>query len=119
MCRQAADLGQIRDLPEGVGDLALRHFMGDHNDLSARFAGIELHDGLNGHPACAEATPHVSDHTRGIQCVETHIVALSYGPAVRQNAGAPAVSSQQGIDATGGVTGLTNSGDVENVGDNG
>ena len=35
MCRQAADLGQIRDLPEGVSDLALRHFMGDHNDLSA------------------------------------------------------------------------------------
>ena len=41
---EARHLRQSLDGVQGFIHLALAHFMGDHNDLGAGVAGIELHD---------------------------------------------------------------------------
>ena len=74
---EARHLRQSLDGVQGFIHLALAYFVGDHNDLGAGVAGIELHDRLDRHVALAEAAAHVADHARGIFCLETHIVALA------------------------------------------
>ena len=77
MSGQARHLRQSLDGVQGFIHLTLAHFVGDHNDLGAGVAGIELHDRLDRHVALAEAAAHVADHARGVFCLETHIVALA------------------------------------------
>ena len=77
MSSQARHLRQSLDGVQGFIHLALAHFMGDHNDLGAGVAGIELHDRLDRHVAFAEAATHLADHAGGVFCLETHIVALA------------------------------------------
>ena len=90
--------------------------MGDHHDLGAGRTGIELNDRLNRHAPIAETAAHLADHTRGIFGVQPHVVALADGAAVRQHAGAPASCRQQRVDAAVVAAGLTDPGDVEDVG---
>ena len=74
---QARNFRQGLDRFEGFIHLALAYFMCDHNDLGSGVAGVELHDRLDGDLALAEAAAHVANHTRGVFCLETHIVALA------------------------------------------
>ena len=93
---QARNFRQGLDGFEGLVHLALAHFMGDHNNLGAGVARIELHDRLDRDVALAETTAHVADDARGILCLETHIVALANVAGVDQAAGSPAAGRQQG-----------------------
>ena len=63
--------------------------MGDHNDLGACIAGVELHDRLDRHALVAKAGADAADHAGGIVGGETHIVALPDGVALHQVASAP------------------------------
>ena len=58
---QARHLWQSLDGVQGFIHLTLAHFVGDHNDLGAGVAGIELHDRLDRHVAFTEAATHLAD----------------------------------------------------------
>jgi len=93
--------------------------MGDHNDLGASVTGIELHDRLNRNTLIAKAGADAPNHTRGVVCGETHIIALTHGGLIHQVTSAPAAGSKQGVEVAVAVIELTNPCNVEDVGHHG
>jgi hypothetical protein len=112
---ETRNFGQGLDGLECFVHLFLAHFVGDHNNFSTGFAGVELNDRLDRHPTIAEAATNPTNHAGSILCVEAHVMALTDFALIHQHATTPAARRKEGVQAIIALGGLANSSDVEDV----
>ncbi len=93
--------------------------MGDHNNFSTCSGCVELDDGLDGHRTISETTADAADDARRVRCVEPNVMSLSHLSGIHQRAASPAACREKWVQASGIVAGLSDAGNIENVGHNG
>jgi hypothetical protein len=113
------NFGQGLDGLECVVHLFLAHFVGDHNNFSTSFAGVELNNRLDRYPTIPEAAPNPTNDAGSILCVEAHVMALTDFALIHQHATTPAVRRKQRVQSMIALSHLANSSDVEDVCHNG